>query len=309
MTIFLAGASGFIGERVLDDLVQCGHTLTAHVHSDSAKRLIQAKDPGLQVVQADLSVQDQVLNIIPEGTETLIYLPGVLRESKELTFEGVHVRGVQNLLDEARRLGVHRWIQMSALGVTPNSKTKYYETKWRAEQLVHSSGLDWTIVRPSLVFDDRPRRQHSFVSEIVKAIRTAPVVPILGTGKYLLQPASVDDVSQTIVQSLTRPETVGKTYELGGPVTMSYSELIAIIAHAMGTRKPFVQIPVPLIMLAARMLGWLPSFPVTVEQIQMLIAGNYIRDVQKEREWRDTFELPLKPFNEETCRASLSEEA
>lgn len=301
----MAGASGFVGERILEDLVRTGHTVTAHVHSDSSRRAIEAKFSGLFVVQANLANSSEVHGIIPNGTEAVIYTPGVLRESKSLTFEAIHVDGVRNMLREAQRASVQRWIELSALGVAANATTKYYETKWRAEEMLKASGIDWTSIRPSLIFDDRPRRQHNFVVEIAKAIRMAPFVPILGTGKYLLQPVSVDDVSQTIVQSLTKPQTIGENYDLGGPQKMTYFEVVSMIAEAIGTRKPRVKIPLSIIMIAARLLDWLPVFPITVDEIRMLTAGNYIREEAREREWRTTFELPMKPFSTAACRAML----
>src|SRR5438045_1133937 len=88
MRVFLAGASGFVGERVLEDLLDAGHTVTAHVHSDRSRQAMAAKYPAVSIVQADLSKDTP--GIVAEGVDAMIYLPGVLRESKGLTFEGVH---------------------------------------------------------------------------------------------------------------------------------------------------------------------------------------------------------------------------
>ena len=178
MNIFLAGASGYIGERVLEDLVTGGHSVNAHVHSDRSVNAVKKVHPEVRVVQCDMGNPAEVSGIIPNGTEGVVWLPGLLRQALKQgqTFEHVHVAGVRNLLAEAKRAGVKRWIQMSALGAGENSSTAYFRTKLEAEQLVRSSGLDWTILRPSLIFDDRPRVQHSFVSEVVKAIRMAPFV-------------------------------------------------------------------------------------------------------------------------------------
>lgn len=298
MTIFLAGASGFVGERVLDDLVAAGHTVIAHVHSDRSREAIATKYSGTKVVQCDMAIADEVGGIIPDGVETVIWLPGLLRESNGETFERVHVDGVRNLLADAKRAGVRRWIEMSALGVGPDAKQKYYETKWRAEEMVRVSGLAWTIMRPSLIFDDRPRRQHNFVGEIAKAIRMAPFVPILGIGEFLLQPISVDDVSETIIQSLSNIATIEKTFELGGPEKLTYKEVILRIARAMGAKKLALHIPMWFMLSAARLLQRFPWFPITVDELRMLTAGNYIKNAERDRDWRETFDLPMKRFDE-----------
>jgi uncharacterized protein YbjT (DUF2867 family) len=305
MNIFLAGASGFVGERVLSDVIAAGHSVIAHVHSDRSAKATQDQYPAIRAVQCDMGNSAVVSGIIPERTDAVIWLPGLLRESPKhgQTFERVHIAGVRNLLAEAKRAGVKRWIQMSALGVNANGSTGYFRTKWQAEELVRASKLDWTILRPSLIFDDRPRRQHSFVSEIVKAIRMAPFVPILGKGDFLFQPVSVDDVSQTILQSLTMPSAIGSMYEMGGPEKITYRELARTIARGMHTKKPAVHIPLFLISAFAQLLGRFSWFPITPDEIVMLKNGNYIRDPREDAKWREAFDLPMKRFSESVKKA------
>lgn len=224
MHIFLPGASGFVGERVLNDLLAAGYEVTALTHSERSRSELQRRHPALNAASGDVASENDILRAMPAEIDAVVYLPGLLREfpRQAITFRGVHVEGVRNTLAAAKRAGVRRWIQLSALGTQANSATEYFRTKFDAEQLVQASGLEWTILRPALIFDDEPRRQHNFVEEVAKAIRMAPFVPILGSGKYLLQPVSLEDVSQTILQSLSKPATIGKIFEMGGPEKMTY---------------------------------------------------------------------------------------
>jgi uncharacterized protein YbjT (DUF2867 family) len=286
MKIFLAGASGFVGERVLKDLLFAGHEVTALVHSQRSLEEIVTSNPNVKVFIGDVTSAEEMLRAIPGGTQAVIYLPGLLRAA-------------------ASNVGARRWIQMSALGARPKAAAPYYRTKWEAEELVRASGLDWTILRPSLIFDDRPRRQHNFVDEIAKAIRMAPFVPILGKGQFLLQPVSVDDVSQTILQSLSKPETLGKTYEIGGPEKLTYRQVVLTIAQAMSTKKPAIKIPLWAIMFVARLLDRFSWFPITRDEIMMLRDGNYIHDPNEEREWRETFDVPMKRFIASSIRQTV----
>jgi uncharacterized protein YbjT (DUF2867 family) len=298
MNIFLAGASGFVGSRVLEDLLAVGHEVVALAHSDRSLKEIARAHPNATVVQGDVSRPEDMLRAIPSGTEAVVYLPGLLREipRKSITFRAVHVEGVRNVLAAAKQAGVARWIQMSALGARADTTLKYYRTKWEGEELVRASGLAWTILHPSLIFDDRPRREHNFVQEIAKAIRISPFVPILGDGTFLFQPVSVDDVSQTIVQSLAMPETIGKTYDIGGPEKIHYRELVSTIARAMGTKKPKIKIPFWLITSIARLFRSFSWFPITLDELEMLRNGNFVRDPNEDKQWRDTFDVAMKRF-------------
>jgi uncharacterized protein YbjT (DUF2867 family) len=300
MNIFLAGASGYVGSRVINDLVVAGHHVVALAHSDHSLQEIARTYPNVTVVQGDVSRPEDMLRSMPQETEAIIYLPGLLREfpRRGITFRTVHVEGVRNVIAAAKQAGARRWIQMSALGARPDTSLKYYHTKWEAEELVRASGFDWTILRPSLIFDDRPRRQHNFVNEIAKAIHRAPFVPIVGNGEFLFQPVSVDDVSETIVQSLTKSETIETIYEMGGPERISYHELVTAIARTMRTKKPAVKIPFWLMTSVAHLFNSFNWFPITVDELEMLKNGNYVRDPQEDLKWRNTFDVPMKRFSE-----------
>jgi uncharacterized protein YbjT (DUF2867 family) len=298
MNVLLTGPTGFVGARVLEDLLAAGHAVTALAHSRRSLSDIQRIAPQATVVFGDVSDPFEIKGIIPEGIEAVIYLPGLLREDKKrrLTFQRVHVEGVRNLLADAKRVGARRWIQMSALGVGQEQTTKYYSTKWQAEELVRKSDLAWTIVRPSYIFDDRPTKRANFVSELVKVISPTPFVPIPGDGLYRGQPVSLDDVSQTIVQSLTSDRTVGETYELGGPDTLAYNEITQIIIRALGLSRTLVHIPLVLVEAGAALFGKFRFFPATSEQLEMLVSENIVRDVGSESQWMNSFTLPLKRF-------------
>ena len=283
MKIFVAGSSGFVGEPVVRELKEAGHIIIAPGH-----------------YEADVTSERSMLQALPNETEAIIYLPGLLREfpKKGLTFQKIHVDGVRNLIAAATAKGVRRWIQMSALGAGANAPTEYFRTKFEAEELVKKSGLEWTILRPSLIFDTRPRYQHNFVDEVADAIRMAPFVPILGNGNFLLQPIFVENVSQAIVQSLIKPETIGQTYELGGPETITYRDAVTTIAKALHSKKPAVKIPIPLISFVAGMLDRFSWFPITQDEITMLQNGNYVHDSKENEKVRATFTLPLIRFHE-----------
>ncbi len=293
MKIFLPGASGFVGHRVLHDLRARGHEVVAPSHRE-----------------ADISNFDDMLRAVPEGTEAIVYLPGLLREfpRKGLTFERIHVQGVRNLVKVAKENGIRRWIELSALGARPNASTPYFRTKFEAEELIRKSGLDFTVLRPSVIFDSRPTSRKHFVGELAKAIRQLPFLPILGDGHYRMQPVSLEDVSQSICQSLDKPETIGKTFELGGPDRLSYREIVRTIGRAMKKKKLELKIPMSLANNAARLLGRFEFFPFTVGELTMMKEENIIKEQKYYADWQKTFALANLAFTPEIISGSLDED-
>jgi len=308
MRIFLAGASGYVGSRVLDDLLARGHEVTAHAHTERSRIELLEKYPTLTVAIGDVANADQMMRAVPMGTEVVIYLPGLLREfpRKGISFQRAHVDGCRNLMAAGNHAGVRRWIELSALGTGPGARTPYFRTKWEAEEHVRASGLDWTILRPSVIVDDRPAHRKNFMDEIVKVVRELPFIPVLGNGKYRLQPVSVDDVSQTIVQSLEKPETIGKTYEIGGPEKLTYIEIVEVIAAALNLKKQRLHLPMWLCEALASLFDTFSWFPFTRDQLTMLREENIVKDPAKEREWRETFDLPMKQYSDCVRRALTS---
>jgi len=208
-----------------------------------------------------------------EGCSAIIHLVGIIRERRAsgVTFDRLHTQATANMLGVAREAGVKRYIQMSAVGTRPGAVSRYHRTKWQAEEVVRASALDWTIIRPSLIFGPG----DEFVSVLARMIRRLPAVPVLGDGQYLLQPVAVEQVAEGFARALRLPLTVGQTYEVAGPQPQRFVELLDQIGVALGVmRVRKIHIPLGLIKIMIRAFGWLPFFPVTKDQIIMLEEGN-----------------------------------
>ena len=163
---------------------------------------------------------------------------------------------------------------MSALGVKPNDKTKYLMTKYDAEQYVKESGLKWTIFRPSVVFGPGSH----LIRLLSNMIRRLPVVPVIGDGKYKLQPVHVTDICAGFCKSVDDNYIIGRTYEIGGPEIMTYDRMLDIIGAVMGKKIIKFHQPVWLLRPMATLLERFPWFPFTNEQVTMLLEDNYTED-------------------------------
>jgi NADH dehydrogenase len=160
---------------------------------------------------------------------------------------------------------------MSALGTRPDAVSAYHRTKWVAEELVRASGLEWTIFRPSLIYGPK----DAFINMLAAQIRLAPIMPVIGSGSYRLQPVHADDVARCFAQALEMPESVGKTYELCGGDRLSYEALLDLVAGALGRPAPWKpHLPLGLMKLIIPILQKIPQFPITMDQLQMLLEEN-----------------------------------
>ena len=150
MKVAVFGGTGFVGSYIINELNENGMIPRAMVRTGSQQKI----DSTSEIVTGGIDNLHNVIKTI-ESTEAVIYNIGIIREfpSKGITFEKLHFKGVQICIKAALELGVKRFILMSANGAKQNG-TGYQSSKWKAEEELKTSGLDWTIFRPSLIFGD-----------------------------------------------------------------------------------------------------------------------------------------------------------
>ena len=273
MNVVLSGGTGFIGRGVIKRLVESGHHVIVLVRPGSLLKI--AKFPGTETRYVYFDSPGQMARVLEEG-EAIINLVGIIRESKTASFSFAHHTIPQLLAKAAVERGIKRFIQMSALGVGRGIAAEYLETKRLGEEAIKkAAGLEWTIFRPSLVFGP----EDHFVNVLAGMLRRLPAVPVIGDGQYRLQPVHIDDVTTGFVKCLLMPQTIGKTYEFGGPDILSYDQMIDFIGSAMGkTQVRKIHLPLGLMNSLARAFGSLKHFPFTAGQINMLLAENFTED-------------------------------
>ncbi len=280
MKISVIGGTGFVGQAIVERLVRDGHQVKLLVRAQSQQKAVKsaAVQPIIGSVTDSAALRDCLAD-----SEAVIYLIGLLREfpKQGITFDAMQRQGVEDTIAAAQATGVKRFLLMSANGVDAN-QTAYQRTKLQAEQALKQSALQWTIFRPSVIFGD-PKGRMEFCSQL-KAELIDPPVPAplffagLAAGKagqFELAPVWIDDVAAAFVQSLARPETVGKTYALCGPDAVSWKTILTTIATAAGRpNKRMLPAPVLFIKPVAGLMDRFAWFPVTRDQLTMLVAGN-----------------------------------
>jgi len=285
MKIFIAGGTGFVGGHVVRELSGRGCRVRLLVHRRGASF------EGVEQIEGDVTCPESLEQGV-DGCAAVVNLVGIIREfpAKGTTFERLHVQATANLLAAAKKAGIRRYVQMSALGTRPNAVSRYHKTKFRAEELVRNSGLKWTILRPSLIFGP----QDAFVTMFARQLRLAPVLPVIGSGAYRLQPIHVRDVARCFALALEMPETIGQCYELCGDDRLTYADMLDAIAAAMGRSAPLKpRLPLGVMKLVIPVMEGIPQFPITMDQLQMLVEESIC-----DGRWKETFGFAPKGFRE-----------
>jgi NADH dehydrogenase len=287
MKVFLTGGTGFVGSEVLRQLVAAGHVVRALVREGSESKL--AVTEGVEVRLGDVTDAASLAGAM-KGCDAVVHLVGIIREfpRRGVTFKKLHVEATGNMLEAAAGQGVQRYLHMSANGTREGGKAAYHRTKWQAEELVRKTALDWTIFRPTIIFGPG----SEFVKMLAELIQRLPVVPVIGDGQYRMQPVALGQVAASFVKALEIPASIGATYHLGGGVSYSYDEILDITARGMGKEKAAkLHQPLFVIKPMIRMLQGSEYFPITCDQLMMLIEGN----VCDSAEWAQVFDL--KPLS------------
>lgn len=266
--ILITGGTGYVGSHLVQKLVEQGRDVRLLARDVAAAK--RQFPRGVAFAPGDVTAPE-TLPAALAGVDTVIHLVAIIRERGDRTFEKINYQGTVRIVDAERAAGVHRHLQMSALGALPDPDFPYHDTKYRAEQYVKASGLDWTIFRPSIIFG--PGDQ--FFSTLAGLAKLPAPFVLPDGGVAMFQPVWLGDVVDAFIAALDDPATIGKTYELGGPEVMSYREMVGVLMDVTGKHRPMLSLPAALLKPAAFAFDkLLPRPPVTPEQLKMLRLDN-----------------------------------
>lgn len=274
-TVVVTGAAGFVGTHVCRALAAQGWTVrvVARKAQRAAQRL--AGIP-VQYVIGDLR-KPATRHDALRGADAVVHLAAIAIERHGETYEEVNTDVTRALLDDARSAGVPRFVHMSQNGASSASPHRFLRSKGVAEDAVVASSLDWTVLRPSVIFG----RGDEFVTVLARLVRLSPLVyPVPGGGVARFQPVSVRDVAAAVAGVLDRVESVGQTYPLGGPEVLTLRQMVERVLRAMRTGRVLMPVPVVLLRPAIAVLQrLLPRPPVTTELLGLLAVDNTVDDV------------------------------
>lgn len=251
--ILVLGGTGFIGHHLCKELVRLQHRVTVPTRDISKARDVQSL-PSLDRVQADVHDPAALARLVP-GHDAVVNLVAILH-GNSLEFERTHVALVEKLARACQDSGVLRVVHVSALGAAKDAPSMYQRSKAKGEEVLQASPLDWTVLRPSVIFGEGDR----FLTLFARLQSVLPIMPLAGA-ETLFQPVWVGDVVSAIVQCLHRDDTGRRTFEICGPDRFTLRQLVKLAGTVSGHSRPVVGLPSVLAQLQAFLMELAPGQP------------------------------------------------
>jgi len=271
-TVF--GGSGFIGRYVVQRLAHQDYIVRVAVTDPGGARFLQTQGRVAQIVPLAANVTDEgAVARAVAGADLVVNLVGILHERRKGDFQRLMAEGAGRVARLAAAAEVERLVHISAIGADPQSPSAYGRAKAEGEQAVRAAFPQATILRPSIVFG----QEDQFFNRFGRLARLLPFMPVIA-GNTRMQPVYVGDVADAVLAAAEREDAQGRTYELGGPQVLSFRELLRFVLTATGQRKPLVDVPVGLARLQAALSEFLPSPPLTRDQLLMLERDNVVAE-------------------------------
>lgn len=274
--VVVFGGSGFVGRQVVRALAKRGKRVRVALRRPHLGHELRVMgDVGqVQLMQANVRFPESI-DAALEGATAVVNLVAVLSEKGKQNFDALHVDAAQAIAEAAKKRGITRFVQMSALGAAPKG-SRYGRTKFRGEQVVREAIPTATVLRPSVVFGP----EDHFFNRFAGAARFASIFPLGGLslidgGKTKFQPVFVGDVADAVCEALDRTDARGRTYELGGPRVYSFKQLMQYLLHEIDRRVILFPLPSFFALPIGLLMDWtfklLPMDPpLTGDQVTML---------------------------------------
>lgn len=269
MLVTIFGGGGFLGRYVAQELL--GKGFRVRVAEREPSRALNVKPLGnlgqTQLVHADVRDAASVARAVA-GSDAVVNLVAVLKGD----MDGINHKGAANVARAAADAGVKALVHISAIGSDAQSASAYGRSKGQGEQAVRAAFPKATLIRPSILFG----REDQFTNRFANLIRMAPVLPIIA-GETKFQPVYVVDVARAIAAAVAdHGAHQGKIYELGGPQVLSMAQINAWLAKQIGHDPVTLEVPSLAAEWLARLTGWLPAAPITLDQWRMLQSDNVV---------------------------------
>jgi uncharacterized protein YbjT (DUF2867 family) len=268
--IAVAGGTGFVGGAIARELVSRGERVVVLTHRPTKVVLSYIPD---EVRVADVTQPDSLATALA-GVDTLVISLAFRNSPIEAprrgqTFEKVDASGTEALSAAAAAAGVRRLIYISGAGAAPDAARHWFRAKWRAEEAIRASGINYTIFRPSWIYGPGDHSLNRFLG----FSRWLPFIPQIGNGRQMLAPVFASDVGALVADALDTHAADNAVFEVGGPDALTMDDVIRIALRTMRRRRFILHTPVIVMKIATAPLTLLPSPPMTPGAIDFVVQS------------------------------------
>ena len=252
--ILILGGTGFVGRHVCEKLAAGGYRVTVLTRRRSNAKHLQML-PMLDVAEGS-AYDAAALEPLVAEQDAVINLIAILHGT-EAAFDKAHVQLPLALVKACDAAGQRRIVHVSSLGADINAPSMYQRSKARGEAVLSSSGLDISVLRPSVIFG----AEDKFLNTFASLQKVFPFIPLAGsTARF--QPVWVEDVASAIVECIEDRSTIGQTYEACGPEIFTLKQLVQLAGQYSGNDKPVIGLPDALARIQARLMELAPGEPI-----------------------------------------------
>lgn len=262
--ILITGASGFLGSHLANYAVNRGRRVRGLVRPTSDLSALDTRR--IPICQGDLLDPVSLRAALAPPVLCVVHCAATTSETKVDHAESlrVNVQGTKNLIEACHQQGVERFIMISTQSANKLNPSTYAQSKLAGDVLVEQSKLAYTILKPSTIYGAGSK---GLFAKMVRLLDTLPLIPVLGPGGRLIRPIYVFDLCEAILQCESSPNTLHKTYDLGGRDLVSYEDFVRSILQMRRIKKPLVHIPLPVCHILAATFGILKNPPFTRDNV------------------------------------------
>jgi uncharacterized protein YbjT (DUF2867 family) len=298
MKIAITGGTGFIGSHLAQRLVSEGHQVVLLARN---RRNLSAGSAAVTFVASDLSDLKTLANVFA-GCDAVAHCAGINREIGKQTYQKIHVEATKNVVSAAQRAGVRKIALMSFLRARPTCGSPYHESKWAAEEIVRSSGLDYTIIKAGMVYG----LGDHMLDHLSHALHTFPFFAMVGFKEKGIRPLAIDDLVDVLVASLTENRLIRSTVAVTGAEELHLSEAVRRVARVTGNSIRMFRAPVWFHLAMARFWELTMKVPL-VARAQVKILSEGVTEPVGPCDFLPADLLPARRFTDDQIRDGLPE--
>lgn len=299
MKIAITGGTGFVGRNMARQFAAKGHSvvLIARGHNRTDPTIHEL--PTSCFVPSDLRDVNTLADAFA-GCEAVVHCAGINRELGSQTYRPVHIEGTRNVVAAAQRAGVRKMVLISFLRARPNCGSAYHESKWAAEEIVRSSGLDYTILKCGVIYG----QGDHMLDHLSHALYTFPVFALVGFKSQLIRPNAVEDVVRIVEASVLHGALSKQTVAVLGPEQLALRDAVLRVANVLGRHPAMFPMPVWFHYLMGWCVERLMTVPMaSVAQVRMLAEG--LAEPSPPFDPMPSELAPTIPFSKEQIRKGL----